>query len=197
MKIFKNYSPFWTVIVIAVLLFLIGQNVFVDHHYAQQQNTKDFPENKTVFFTVKEHQFSIRKKGFETLLDSLKLWEYDKKKDIVYLREESLMPTQYTPLLVIYDKGYDSFEKQENIVPISSFPFSLKNAGTSFQVNHVDEDGKVYFQYLDKELSLDSGDTYRLPYFDGMQLKMVTIQNHGLFDTKQFKVLKKEMDKQE
>lgn len=191
MKLLKNNSPLWTVISIAVLLFLIIQMIYVDHPADKKSNQVDFPENKTIFFTVKEHQFSIRKKGFDTLVESLKLWGYDKNKDIVYLREESLMPNQYTPLLVIYDKGYDSFEKQENIVPISSFPFSLKNAGSSFQVNQVDKDGKVYFQFRDKELSLKAGDTYRLPYFDGVQLKTVTIQNHGLFDSKQFKAFKK------
>lgn len=194
MKIFKNNSPLWTAIVVAALLFLIVQNVYVDHNYAKEHSKVDFPENKTIFFTVKEHQLSIRKKGFDYLVDSLKLWEYDKKKNIVYLREESLMPTQYTPLLVIYDKGSDTFEKQENIVPISSFPFSLKNSGSTLQVNQVDKDGKVYFQYRDKELSLEPGDSYSLPYFDGFQAKSVTIENHGLFDTKQFKSLKKDID---
>ena len=186
----------WTVIVVAILLFLIVQNFYVDHHCAKSYDKVDFPENKTVFFTVKEQQFTIRKKGFDILLESLKLWKYDEKKNIVYLREKSLMPTKYTPLLVIYDKGYDSFKKQENIIPISSFPFSLKDTGTSFQVNRVEKNGKVYFEYRDKKLSLESGETYRLVYFEKFQLKMVTIKNYGLFDIKQFKELKNELDKQ-
>lgn len=194
MKIFRNNSPLWSAIIVVALLFLIVQNLYVDHHYSREHSPKNFPENKTIFFTVKEHQFTFRKRGFDTLLDSLKLWKYDKKTDTVYLREESLMPSKYTPLLVIYDKGYDSYEKQENIVPISSFPFSLKNSGSSLQINQVDKDGTVYFKYLDKDLSLKAGKTYNLPYFDGFQLKWVTIKNHGLFDTKQFKTFKKDID---
>jgi len=189
-KIFKKTSPLWTIIVVVGLLFLIIQSFYVDHNYAKTQNIADFPINKTIFFTVKEHQFTIHKKGFDSLNESLKLWEYDKKDNNVYLREEALMPTQYTPLMVIYDRGEDTYEKQENMVPVSSFPFSFKNAGTSLQVNQVDKNGKVYFQYQDKELSLNSGDTYRLPYFDGYRLKMVTIKNHGLFSSKQFRVQK-------
>jgi len=189
-KIFKKTSPLWTVVVAVGLLFLIIQSFYIDHNYAETQNKADFPINKTIFFTVKEHQFTLRKKGFDSLNESLKLWEYDKKENNVYLREETLMPTQFTPLMVIYDRGQDTFEKQENMIPVSSFPFSFKNAGTSLQINQVDKNGKVYFQYQDKELSLEAGDTYRLPYFDGFRLKMVTIKNHGLFDSKQFRVQK-------
>ncbi len=197
MKLFRNSSPFWTVIAAITLLFLSVQIFFVDHRYTKEEKQVEFPENRTIFFTVKESQPSLRKKGFDTLKESLKLWEYDEEKKTVYLREISLMPTKYTPLLVIYDNGYDSYEKQENIVPISSFPFSLKDSGTSLQINQINKSGKVYFQYRDKELSLEPGEVYRLPYFDGFRLKLVTIKNHGLFKTKQFKVLENELDKKE
>lgn len=200
MKKPKRISPLWTIVAAIIILFLIIQNSYVDHDYPKDQNQKDFPENRTIFLTVKEHQFTIRKRGFDSLNDSLKLWEFNKDDNNVYLREESLMPTQYTPLMVIYDKGQDTFEKQENMVPISSFPFSFKNAGTSFQVNQVTKNGKVYFKYLDKELSLKSGQSYTLPYLDGITLKLVTIKNHGMFASKQFRVqkqgeFKKKIDK--
>ncbi|MED2737432.1 hypothetical protein [Bacillus toyonensis] len=190
MKNNKRTSVLWTVIASLLILFLIHQNMYVDHSFSKGHTKTDIPDTKTVFFTVKEHQFTMQKKGFDSLFESLKLWEYDEDKETVYLREESLLPTKYTPLMVIFDKGNDSFEKQENILPISSFPFSLKDSGSSFQVNHVDKDGTVYFQYRDKELSVAEGETYRLLWMQGFRLKMTTIENHGLFDKKQFKVLK-------
>lgn len=191
MKWFRNTSYLWSFLVAVLLLFIGSQLIYVDHNYAEKTDKKSFPEEKTIFFTVKESQLSFRTSSLDYITDTLKLWEYDKDKNKVYLREESMLPNTNTPLLVIYDQTTSSYEKQENIVPISTFPFSLEDTGTSLQINQIEKDGKVYFQYRGKELSLEPGETYRLPYFEGYRLKMATIENHGLFKTSQFKVREK------
>ena len=81
MKIFKNKSPFWTVLVLVGLLYLTIQLFYVEHDFPKSFNASEFPEKQTVFFTVKEQNLTVKTSGFETLVDRVKLWEYDKIKD--------------------------------------------------------------------------------------------------------------------
>lgn len=191
----KKIRVLWTVALAIVILVTLNQLRFVDHS-KQIGADKNLDENKTVFMTINESSPSIKKSGFSGLQESLKMWNFDKEKEIVYIKEKSLIPTENTPLLIIQNKGNDKYSYNQNIMPINTFPFSMENKGSSIVVKAIKKDGTVTFTYHDKQLALKQGQKYTEFFIEGYKVKKVTIRNYGQYEQKQFKQLKKQDKKQ-
>jgi hypothetical protein len=174
-----------------VLLFLslfLYQNSFVSHHKSQKVFENPLKEDETIFVSIKDHNFSLRKKGFDSLTESLRFWNYDNKTGNVFLKEQSLLPSEFTPLVFVYDRGNDSFEKQENVLPISTFPYFIYQNNFELEIIDIDKEGTLYFHFQDKKLSLEKGQTYKTLFLDGLKVRSISIENFGLKKLNQFKL---------
>ena len=187
MKNKKSYI-FWMILLLVFLSLFLYQNSFVSHHKAQKVFENPLKEDETIFVSIKDHNFSLRKKGFDSLTERLRFWDYDNKTGNVFLKEPSLMPSKYTPLVFVYDRGNDSFEKQENVLPISSFPYFIYQNNFELEVIDIDKEGTLYFHFQDKEMSLEKGQIYKTTFLDGLKVRTISIENFGLKKLNQFKL---------
>lgn len=190
----------WVVIFLLVIGYFLYQSNFIEHYEDKKEFINPLKEKETIFLSITDHNFSLRKKGFDQLTDSLKFWEYDTKNDTIYLKEQTLLPSEFTPLVVVYDRGNDSFEKQENVLPISTFPYSIYQNDFGIEISHFDKNGKLYFSLLDKKLSLEPGKSYQTIFFQGFKLRSIKIKNFGVKHIDNFKLfpeIEKELKEQE
>jgi hypothetical protein len=170
------------------LSLFLYQNSFVSHHKGQKVFENPLKEDETIFVSIKDHNFSLRKKGFAPLTDSLRFWAYDNKTGKIFLKEQSLMPSEFTPLVFAYDRGNDSFEKQENVLPISTFPYFIYQNNFELEIIDIDKEGTLYFHFQDKELSLEKGQVYKTIFLDGIKVRSISIENFGIKKLNQFKL---------
>lgn len=199
-------SPLWLIALIGMTLFFTFQ-LF----YTWQTTDSDpshpsmLPNGKTLFLTFEETNFGTRKRGFDTLFDKLETYRYEKDTDTVWIKpvqtaavkeggsKPSQLPRSNTQVMAIYDKGFDSFQKREDILPIASFPYEYQEKGEDFfEIRSVDKDGNAYLTFRGKRLKLDPGSRYPAIWFDGLRLKMMVIHNHGVMDHDQFKEMNEE-----
>jgi hypothetical protein len=168
--------------------YLLYQTKYISHHPSPSDFINPLKENEVIFVSVKDHNFSIRKKSFDPLTDSLRFWELNEKTDTVFLKEPSLLPTEFTPLVIVYDRGNGSFEKQENVLPISTFPYAIYQNNVELEVLDIDKDGTLFFQFDDKQLSVKPGESYQTFFLDGVKLRNISIENFGIKRVNQFKL---------
>lgn len=187
MKIKKSYL-FWFVSFAAILIVLLYQNSFVEHHEVKGAFENPLKEDETIFISIKDHNFSFRKKGFDPLTDSLKFWDYNEKNGEIFLKEQSLLPSEFTPVVFVYDRGNDNFEKQENVLPISTFPYFIHQNSFEIEIIDISKEGEMFFRSQDKELSLKAGQTYKTVFLDGLKIRSITIENFGIKKLDQFRL---------
>lgn len=195
-------SPFWLVAFIAFSVLLLFQSFYTwSNDESVSADAVSLPENKTIFLTFEETSFGTKKRGFDTLFNSLETYQYDKEKGIVWIKpvetasklneggtKATQLPRSNTQVMAIYDKGFDSFQKREDILSISTFPYEyLQNDEPFFEVRSIDREGNAYLTFRGKRLKLDANSSYPAVWFEGLRLKSMIIKNHGILDHSQFK----------
>lgn len=185
----KSASMAWTVILGIFFVYLFYQTTFAwDEKTKEPELSAATLENKTAFVMISEvNNFGIDNSGIKKLQDSLEMWSFDKKREKVLLRHRSLIPDAKTQMMVIYDRGYESFERYSEVLPLLRFPYKhYFKEKEVFSVEAVGEAGDVYLSYKNQRVHLKPGDSYRVPSIEGYRPKMTTIKNYGLYEKKQF-----------
>lgn len=195
-------SPLWLLLFLAIVCVFLFQHFYTwsDGAHAAKEE-RSLPEGRAVFLTFEETSFGTKKRGFDPLFTSLESYRYDKKEQLVWLkpvesgssvREGGTRPTQLpqsgTQVMAIYDKGFDSFQKKEDVLPVSAFPYRyLQNEALFFEIRSIDKDGNVYLTFRGKRLKLEPHRFYPDVWFEGLRMKTMIIKNHGVFRHDQFK----------
>jgi hypothetical protein len=185
---FKRSFIFWISVLLILVGYLLYQTKYISHHPSPNDFVNPLNEKEVIFVSVKDHNLSFRNKGFDPLTDSLRFWELNEKDNTVFLKEPSLLPTEFTPLVVVYDRGNGSFEKQENVLPISTFPYAIYQNNVELDILDIGKDGTLFFRFDDKQLSIETGETYQTFFFDGFKLRNISIENFGIKRVSQFKL---------
>jgi glycine cleavage system H protein len=150
--------------------------------------------DKVIFVTIEEKRYGIKKPAFKSLLEGLETWSYDKVRDEVLLKFRSQLPKNNTKAMVIYDRGFDSFERYAEVLNIFSFPFQYSFKDQPFlTIVQVNKDGDAYFNFKGKRIKLAKGKSYISWSFDDKRLTKTIIKNHGFYDKKQFKLMEKDL----
>lgn len=191
----RKTSHLWNYLLVGVLLYLLYQSTFTWQTIEKNQEIKG---NEVVFLTVEEKKYGIHKTSFDSLTESLKVWEFDEKNKQVYLKFDSLLPKNpdgkddETKVMVMYDRGFDGTERHAEVLKVSTFPYKyeLKEA-EQLTVEGINKDGSVYLRYKGKKVKLEKDKSYFSYSFSGFQFTKTTIENHGIYQKEQFKKLEK------
>lgn len=159
------------------------------------EGKSEVKKDKVLFVTITEHRFGSKGSGMDSIDNKLSNYSFDEDKEIVKLKNEVQLPKKgKTKVVVIYDRGFESFEKHSEVLPISDFPFQYSlNDQPYFNVQNVDEDGNVYFTFKDKKVKVNLHKTYT----DISINERVVIKNHGYYKLDQFQLMEKKKKKAE
>jgi hypothetical protein len=92
-------------------------------------------------------------------------------------------------MMVLYDKGYTSFEHNMDVLSLINFPYSYyDNGNVLFQVYGVNKDGEVFLSYKNQRIHLKVGEAYHSVSTEGYMVTWTTIKNYGIYDKSQFNV---------
>lgn len=191
---------------VAVLLFMIGYFVY-QTSYSWEEKSEVSASNKltsneeVIFLVIKEEYSGAKKSGFDSLSDSLKTWEFDKRHKKLYLKYKKLLPyvkvenenkdevTIYdqTKVMILYDRGFDSFESYSEVLSVASFPYEYHfNGEPLITVHSIETDGTVYLEFKGKKIQLKPGEDYPDVSVKGFQLSRTNIENQGVYKKDQF-----------
>lgn len=187
---------FWIYTLFVIIFYFLYQMTFT-WYSAEGKPTEN--NEKVVFITIEEEKYGLKRPPFDSLMDSLKIWEMNEKeiknekKDVVELKFfESQKPKEQTKVVVIYDKGFDSLnERYAEVINMYHFPYRYYfKEKQLITMHHVNEEGVAYFEYKGKRIKLDPDnrlhDTYMNFSFDEKRLTKTVITNHGFYDKNQF-----------
>ena len=189
--VFMVWRYKWVFLLGLVVSFLGYQTFFSWEENDITSNEKTvLEENKTIFLVIEEHQYAVKKTGFDSLFENLKTWEYDKKTENVSLKFESWLPKENTRVMVIYDRKYDSFRRFNDVLTIADFPYKYYfNDTPLLTVSGIKKDGTVQLSFKGKRIEVSPKSHYPDWQLDGVQLSKITIRNYGIFDKNQFSLL--------
>lgn len=185
----KRVSSIWTILLVIFFFYLLYQSTFAwDEEVTRPvTETTKLPEDKTAFVIVKDTHFGVRRSAINSVKESLEMWDFDKRHEKVVLKHKNLLPTEKTQMMVLYDKGYDSFAHHSDVLSLINFPYQHYYDGeVAFEVYGVNKDGEVYLNYNNKRIHLKPGETYHAVAGEGYKVTWTTIKNYGLYDKKQF-----------
>lgn len=201
-KTFKLIIKYiWFVILLGIVGHFMYQSSFSWEEAEIKSNSTDLTnEEEVVFVVIKEEFAGVKKNGFDSLSDSLKTWEFDKKNKNLYLKYTKDLPySSYgegkkkeivygkTKVIVLYDRGFDSFERYSEVLSISSLPYKYYFKDEPLiTVHDVDSDGTVFLEFKGKLVQLKSGDSYPDLTVKGFHLAKTEIVNHGIYKKTQF-----------
>lgn len=185
----KKLNVVWVVALLLFASYMFYQQTYVSYFDPSvfKDSNVSIHKNKTLLLTAEEKNVTFQKRGFDSLVSNLKFWEFNESEDVIYLRGENLLPTEDTSLLFIYNRGVNSYQSQENIIPISIFPYSVNQNDTTFDIYNIDENGTVFLSIQGKNIELEVGKSYYSVWLDGFQPRNIKVENFGLFDRKKFK----------
>lgn len=211
LKVAKNavfflFKYIWVVFLLLVVNYFIYQNSFSWNQEDENKATNRLKSNEEVIFIVVEEDYSgTQGSDFDSLSESLRTWEFDERHKKLYLKYEKLLPytktgeeTYYdnTKVILLYDRGFDSFERYSEVLSIATFPYKYYFNGKPFiTVRSIDEDGTVFLEYKDKRIQLKPQDDYSTRAINGFQLSKTKIKNHGIYKKDQFLPFKDETKK--
>ncbi|MFP3725675.1 hypothetical protein U8V72_10785 [Priestia filamentosa] len=187
----KRVSAIWTILLVVFFFYLLYQSTFAwnEEVTTPETTTTQLPENKTAFIVVKDKHFGVRRSGISSVQKSLEMWKFDEKREQVILKHENLLPTEKTQMMVLYDRGYDSFAHHSEVLPLVNFPYEhYYNGEEIFEVHGVKKDGEVYLTYKNKRIHLAPGESYHAVSSEGYKVTWTTIKNYGLYDKSQFDI---------
>lgn len=201
-KLAKNTILFllkyiWVVFLLLVVNYFIYQNSFSWNQQDENNATNQLKNNEDVIFIVVEEDYSGSKgSDFDSLSESLRTWEFDERHKKLYVKYEKLLPyvkdgdaTYYdnTKVILLYDRGFDSFERYSEVVSVATFPYNYYFNGKPFiSIRSIDEDGTVFLEYKDKRIQLKPEEDYSTRALNGFQLSKTNIKNHGIYKKDQF-----------
>lgn len=193
----QKTSIVWLVILILFFIYLLYQSAFAWNEQVSMPDAGDsIPKDKTAFVIVKDTHLFVQSSGIKAVEDSLEMWNYDKKQEKVILKHENLLPQSNTQMMLIYDKGHDSFERHTEVLSLLKFPYEhYYKKENIFSVNGVAKNGDIYMTYKNQRVHLAPGEKYRTFSTEGYKFTITTIENYGLYDKNQF-MLKETMEKE-
>lgn len=192
---------FWVTILILIIGYLLYQSSFSWGTATEVTSDEALSNNEeVVFIVIKEEYAGVKKNGFDSLSTSLKTWEFDKKAQKLYLKYQKSLPYttvgtghnkeliyDKTKVMILYDRGFDSFERYSEVLPVASLPYQyFFNGEPLITVNNVNSEGTVFLEYKGKQIQLKSEENYPEVSFKGFKLSRTEIQNHGLYKKNQF-----------
>lgn len=196
MKKQKKASIIWTLLIVVFVVYSVYQSAFIWNEkvvVSEEVDSKVIPEEKTVFLKIIDSHYGVQDNSIKKVKESLEMWSYDEKKEKIYVKHPTLLPNKKTQMMVIYDRGYDSFEHHSNVLSLMRFPFEhYYEDKMIFNIRGVGENGEVYMLYKNKKIQLEPGDSYWAFSSDGFKLTKTTIKNYGLYDKKQFTTMQTE-----
>lgn len=188
----KKVASIWTILLVLFLVFLIYQSAFSwnDKAPLQKAEIEELESDETVFMTIKNKHYFVQNSSMQSIREALEMWSFDEDRGRVELKHSSLMPTDKTKMMLIYDRGYNSFERDSSVLSLINFPYNHYFEGEKmFVVTGVSAKGDVYMSYGDKKIHLKPGETYWTYSTEGYKLTKTTIENYGLYDKDQFKIM--------
>lgn len=204
--VFFLFKYIWVVFLVLVVNYFIYQNSFSWSHSDEKEATNTLKSNEDVIFIVVEEDYSgVKGNEFDSLSESLQTWAFDERHKKFYLKYEKLLPyvktgeeTYYdnTKVILLYDRGFDSFERYSEVVSIATFPYKYYfNKKPFIAITSIDEDGTVFLEYKDKRIQLKPEERYSTRAVNGFQLSKTTIKNHGVYKKDQFLPFKEAKEK--
>lgn len=190
----KKPSNLWRYVFFLFLFILIYQfHNSWDNDVSFDSTNKNIPEDSVAFLTIKEHNYGLNSRGFDSLMESLHTWEHNEKDKKVELKFEAYLPKQNSKVLFVYDKEFTTFEKYVDVVSVSTFPYNYRFRDKPLvEVHHVDENGNIYFLYKDKKIHLKPGQTYQSFGFSEFRFTRTVIENHGFYKKDDFSLFEEE-----
>lgn len=202
LSVTKNTALFlfkyiWVVFLVLIVNYFIYQNSFSWNQADEKHATNTLKNNEDVIFIVVEENYSgVKGSEFDSLSDSLQTWAFDERHKKFYLKYEKLLPyvkvgeeTYYdnTKVILLYDRGFDSFERYSEVVSIATFPYKYYFNGKPFiAITSIDADGTVFLEYKEKRIQLKPEERYSTRAVNGFQLSKTSIKNHGIYKKDQF-----------
>lgn len=199
MKRNKKASFLWTIAVVVFFGYLMYQSAFAWNEKLvinEEVKSASLANDKTIFLMINDTHYGVQKNGIKKVKESLEMWSFDKKKEKVYVKHPTLLPHDKTQMMVIYDRGYDSFEHHSDVLSLIKFPFEhYYQDNLIFNIQGIGKKGEVYMTYKNKKIQLKPGESYWSFSSDGFKLTKTTIKNYGLYDKKQFTTMQTEEEK--
>lgn len=186
------YKNIWSFMLLIFVGYFFYHAMFSWDEPDKSEATSDsINKNEVVFVIIKEHHYGSKKGGFDSLIESLQSWEFNKRQNEVYFKSKSLLPSNRpnTKVVVIYDRGFDSFERYSEVLAISSFPYKYhfkdKPLLTIFGVG---DNGTVFMDYKGKKIKLNPEDVSPPEWsIESYKWVKTEITNYGIFNKNQFK----------
>lgn len=159
---------------------------------ALEGDNSTIDENATAFVVIEEKTVPSKNSSLEPLLKGLEMWKYNEDENEVLFKFDTLLPTSKSKVMVVYDRGFESFERRADVFSVNNFPYDYYVEDQPLiSVYDADSDGTVYLEYEGKRIKLAPNDTYRTAELKGFKLSFISIHNHGLLQKEQFKSLYK------
>lgn len=184
----KSPKFFWVYIFIFIVFYLAYQLFFTwDISEQNDDNINIIPEDRVIFLTIEEEKYGLKKASFDSLMESLQVWEFNKKTDTIYMKFDSMLPKSNTQVMIVYDRGFDAFEKHFEVLNISSVPYHYHFKSKPFlTLHHITEDGVAYLEFNGKKLKIEPGEV-RLDWsIAGFQPTKYIVTNHGFYNKDRF-----------
>lgn len=180
----------WTIFLVILFIYFVYHVLFFwNQDFSTEHKEKNLPTDQVSFMLIQEKTYGLRRPSFGgPLLNSLKVWDYNEDKNQVYFRFESLLPTEKSKVMVVYDRGFESFEKHAEVFSVNSFPYRYNFKSQPFiSISGMDKDGTLYVDFKGTKIKLEPGDSTRKWSFDGFQMSSIKITNNGLYKKENFK----------
>lgn len=187
----KSPSNLWRyVFVLFVIILLYQFHRSWDESTTFKKTDNNVPKDSVVFFTIEEKYYGGSKKGFDSLLNSLRTLEHDEDEKKVKLKFEAHLPKDNSKVMFVYDKGFSSYEKYMDVVSMGTFPYQYRFKGKPLvEIQHVDKNGDIYLLFKGKKIHLKPNQSYQSFGFDDFHLSRTKITNHGFYKKKNFTLL--------
>lgn len=202
------FKYFWAFVLLILACYFLYQGTF---SYSSNEvevvaNNELKKEDDVIFVVIEESFLGQKDKGFKSLKENLESFKFDEKEGLVYFKHKNHLPYYIqendgskdyqfsnTKIIVVYDKGKDSFERYTEVVSLSTFPYTYYSDNKKlFTVEGINSDGTVFLNFNEKTIKLSKDDKYSDMAFEDFQLNRTSIKNYGIFNKKQFKELKTE-----
>jgi hypothetical protein len=191
----------WATAFLLLVGYFIYQTSFSWENSAEVSHEKKLTnEEEVVFIVIQENYIGASNSGFDSLADSMQTWDFDEKSKKLYLKHQKSLPytlsgsennkfVQYdnTKVIILYDRGFDSFERYSEVLKVSTLPYQyfFKNEPL-ITVHQIDSTGTVFLEFKGKQIQLKANEDYPDLSIKGFQLVKTGIQNHGIYNKKQF-----------
>lgn len=181
----NRVSNIWVFLTLMLFIYLIYQSSFT--WYKVEGETKKDNED-VVLITIQEKRYGMVKRTFESLEEKLKTWELNRENKEVKFKYISQLPGEETKVVMIYDRGYDSFERFAKVLNVYTIPSQYKFDNKPFiSIESVNENGDVYLVFEGKKIKIERGEKYRDWKIEDYWLTKTVIENNGIYKKEDFK----------